>query len=114
MNLFQQVGLIIFIMGLSGVTPGLALEGEAPSGKPEVGKELHTTSPSSPSSMYMNVEGKLKEIQGDIYILEGSQADEPIRVQVGKDTAFPNGHKEPGQSVHALVSAQDGHALIIR
>jgi hypothetical protein len=62
----------------------------------------------------MNVEGNLKEIQGDLYILEVVSADQPIQVQVGKDTAFPNGQKEPGQSVQALVSAQDGHALIIR
>jgi hypothetical protein len=56
----------------------------------------------------------LKAIQGDLYILEVSSSDQPIQVKVGKDTAFPNGHKEPGQSIQALVSAQDGHALIIR
>ncbi len=100
-------------MGVVSVSPGLAAEGES-LGQPESRKDIHASSSSASSSIYKNVEGKLKEIQGDVYILEGSKADELIRVQVGKDTAFPNGNKEPGQSVHALVSAQDGHALIIR
>jgi hypothetical protein len=114
MEPFRSIGLLILLVGSQGVTPGFAMEGEPPVQQPaEVRKELHTTSP-TPTSRYMNVEGRLKEIQGDTYILEGSSADQPIRVQVGKDTAFPNGQKEPGQPVQALVSAQDGHALIIR
>jgi hypothetical protein len=110
---FKPIGLMILVMGCQDVIPGFAMDGERSPQQPEVRKELHTTSPSS-SSRYMNVEGMLKEIQGNTYILEGSSADQPIRVQVGKDTAFPNGQKEPGQPVQALVSAQDGHALIIR
>ena len=31
-----------------------------------------------------------------------------------RDTAFTNGHKEPGQMLQALISTSDGHALIIR
>jgi hypothetical protein len=113
MKSLKCFGVFIFLTGILSV-PGFALEGETSPGQPQIQNEIHTTSPSSPSSIYMNVEGKLKEIQGDMYILEGNKTDTPIRVQVKKDTAFPNGHKEPGQSVEALVSAQDGHALIIR
>ena len=113
METFKSIGVLVLAVGCQGVAPGFAMEGEPPAQQPEVRKEFHTASP-TPTSRYMNVEGRLKEIQGDTYILEGSSADQPIRVQVGKDTAFPNGQKEPGQPVQALVSAQDGHALIIR
>jgi hypothetical protein len=113
MEPFKPIGVLIFLVGCLGVTTGFAMEGETPAQQTQVRKEIHTSSP-TPSSLYRNVEGKLKEIQGDMYILEESSADQPIRVQIGKDTAFPNGHKEPGQPVQALVSGQDGHALIIR
>lgn len=109
----RPIGLMILVMGCQGVTAGFAMDGERSPQQPEVRKELYTTSPSS-SSRYMNVEGMLKEIQGNMYIIEGTSTDQPIQVQVGKDTAFPNGQKEPGQPVQALVSAQDGRALIIR
>ena len=113
MEPFKPIGALILVLGCLGVTPGFAMEGEPLAQQAEVRKEIHTASP-TPTALYRNVEGKLKEIQGDMYIVEESSADQPIRVQIGKDTAFPNGHKEPGQSVQALVSAQDGHALIIR
>ena len=99
--------------GCLGVVQSLAMEGEPMAQKPEVRQELHTTSPSS-TARYVNVEGTLQAIQGNMFIIEGPSAEKQIKIQVGKDTAFPNGQKEPGQSVHALVSAQDGHALIIR
>lgn len=113
MEPLKSMGLLILVVSCQGVTSGFAMEAERPAQPPEVRKELHTTSP-TPTSRYMNVEGRLKEIQGDMYILEGSSADQPIQVKVGKDTAFPNGKKEPGQPIQALVSVQDGHALIIR
>ena len=68
----------------------------------------------TPTSRFLNIEGTLKEIQGNIYVLEGASANQLTRVEIGKDTAFPNGQKEPGQMVQALVSSNDGHALIIR
>jgi len=114
MEPFKSIGVLILVVGCQGVMPGFALEGGLPAQQPEVRNELHATSPTTPTSQYMNVEGHLKEIQGDMYIIEGASAAQPVRVQVGKDTAFPNGQKEPGQQVQALVSAQDGHALIIR
>ena len=114
MEPYKLIGFLIVVLGGQGATPGFAMEGDTSSAQTKVSKELHTTSPTTPTSRYMNVEGNLKEIQGDLYILEVVSADQPIQVQVGKDTAFPNGQKEPGQSVQALVSAQDGHALIIR
>jgi len=65
-------------------------------------------------SKFKNVEGTLKEIQGNIYVVEGETTQQPIRVEVGQDTAFPNGQKEPGQLLQALIYANNGHALIIR
>lgn len=113
MELFKSMGVVIVMMGCQGVATGFATEAETPAQQPEVRAQIHSASP-TPTSRYMNVEGRLKEIQGDVYIIEGTSGDQPIRLQVGKDTAFPNGQKEPGQPVQALVSAQDGHALIIR
>jgi len=114
MRYFSRIAGFILMLGLSNNIPAFALEKEILPGQQEINKGLHAASPSHSSSIYMNVEGKLKEIQGDIYILEGSKDDQPIRIQVAKDTAFPNGHKKPGEAIQALVSAQDGHALIIR
>ena len=113
MERFKPFGVLILVVGCQGVTPGFALEKELPAQLPEVRQDLHATSP-TPTSRFKNVEGHLKEIQGDLYIIEGASAAQSVRIHVGKDTAFPNGQKEPGQPVQALVSAQDGHALIIR
>ncbi len=79
-------------------------------------KGVQTQSASSigGSSQFQNVEGMLKEIQGNVYVVEGQETQEPIRVEIGRDTAFPNGQKEPGQMLQALISTSDGHALIIR
>ena len=66
------------------------------------------------STQFRNVEGLLKEIKGNVYVVEAEATQSPIRVEVGQDTAFPNGQKEPGQMLHALISTSDGHALIIR
>jgi hypothetical protein len=65
------------------------------------------------STRFQNIEGTLKEIQGDVYVVVGEATQEPMRVEIGRDTAFPNGQKEPGQMLQALISS-DGHALIIR
>jgi len=66
------------------------------------------------ATQFQNIEGTLKEIQGNVYVVEGESTQKPIRVEVGRDTAFPNGQKEPGQMLQALISTSDGHALIIR
>jgi len=108
-----RIPILMLVMGCQGVVPGFAMEGESPAQPPEVRQELHTNSPTT-TSRYVNVEGTLQEIQGDMFIIAGASANQQIQIQVGKDTAFPNGQKEPGQPVQALVSAQDGHALIIR
>jgi hypothetical protein len=111
---YKTTGFLLCVMiGCAGATQSFGMDGQPPTRQPETQQDLHTTSP-TPTSQYMNVEGKLKEIQGDLYILEGTSDDQSIRVQVGKDTAFPNGPKELGESVQALVSAKNGHALIIR
>ncbi|GJL59173.1 MAG: hypothetical protein NPIRA03_20300 [Nitrospirales bacterium] len=104
--------LMLVMGGFQGVLSGLAMDGQMAQA-PEARQEIQTNSPSS-TSRYVNVEGTLQAIQGDLFIIEGASAEQPIRIQVGKDTAFPNGQKQLGQPVNALVSAQDGHALIIR
>ncbi|TFG63452.1 MAG: hypothetical protein E4H32_04390 [Nitrospirales bacterium] len=113
MKPFTRIGVLMLVMGGPGVVPALAMEGERLTQPPEVRQEIHARSPSV-TSRYANVEGTLQAIQGDMFIIEGVSADQQIQIQVGKDTAFPNGQKEPGQPVQALVSTQDGHALIIR
>lgn len=113
MKPFKSIGSLILVVGCLGVSPVFAMERQSPAQQPEVRNQIDTASP-TPTSRYMNVEGTLQAIQGDMFIIEGASAEQQIKIQVGKDTAFPNGQKEPGQPVHALVSAQDGHALIIR
>ena len=105
--------LMLVMCCFQGVLPGLAMDGEQMAQTPQVRQELQTNSPTS-TARYVNVEGTLQAIQGDLFIIEGASAEQPIKIQVGKDTAFPNGQKELGQPVSALVSAPDGHALIIR
>ena len=68
----------------------------------------------APISRFKNVEGTLKEIQGNVYVLEENADGQSVRVEISQDTAFPNGQKEPGQDVQALVSSVNQHALIIR
>jgi hypothetical protein len=113
MSHYKTTGILLCVIGCAGATQSFGMDGQPPAPQSEIQRDLQTTSPSQ-TLRYMNVEGKLKEIQGDLYILEGTSEDQSIRVQVGKDTAFPNGPKVLGQSVQALVSAQNGHALIIR
>lgn len=114
MKPLTKLCILMLVMGcFQGVLQGLAMEGEQMSQAPQVRQELQTNSPTS-TARYVNVEGTLQAIQGDLFIIEGASAEQPIKIQVGKDTAFPNGQKELGQPVNALVSAQDGHALIIR
>ncbi|MBA3613226.1 MAG: hypothetical protein ABIU05_07595 [Nitrospirales bacterium] len=113
MKSLTKFSVLLFVMSCQGVVPGFAMEEEPLGQTPEVRQELQTNSPTT-TSRYMNVEGKLQAIQGDMFIIEGASAEQQVKIQVGKDTAFPNGQKEIGQPVNALVSAQDGHALIIQ
>ncbi len=104
------------ILGCQGVIPSLAANAETNSALvlSKKGVQAQSAKPTGTMAKFQNVEGTLKEIQGDVYIVEGADSQQMIRVQVGRDTAFPNGHKEPGQTLHALISTTDGHALIIR
>ncbi|MDT3778346.1 hypothetical protein PJI16_12330 [Nitrospira sp. MA-1] len=113
MKSLTKFSVLLFVMGCQGVVPVFAMEGEPMAQTPEVRQELQTNSPTT-TARYRNVEGKLQAIQGDMFIIEGASAEQQVKIQVGKDTAFPNGQKEVGQAVNALVSAQDGHALIIQ
>ncbi len=102
----------VVIFGCQGLAPSFAGEANLGGALLQSNKGIQAQSGQS-STQFQNVEGTLKEIQGNVYVVEGEE-NEPIRVEVGKDTAFPNGQKEPGQMLQALISTSDGHALIIR
>ena len=111
MKAIVRIGMIGLIMGFPGMSSVVA--GESTIGQPQAESTVQRQDKVQ-RSQYLNIEGTLKEIQGDMYVLEGTSSDKPVLVHVGGDTAFPNGHKEPGQAVQALVVAGTGHALIIR
>ncbi len=104
------------ILGCFGVMPSFAGDTDLNSALLLSKKGMQTQSAVSEEvpSKFQNVQGTLKEIQGNVYVVEGDSSQESIRVEIGRDTAFPNGHKEPGQMLQALISTSDGHALIVR
>ena len=110
MNHRGLIILVVFVMALFLVPATQALDPEPTVGSPTVGKGSVT----APASRFRNVEGILKEIQGNVYVLEENSEGESVRVEVGQDTAFPNGQKEPGELIQALVTSVNQHALIIR
>ena len=116
MKQFSYLCAWALILGCQGVTPGFAGDSEVGSALLQNNKSVETQSAESvPSStQFQNIEGTLKEIQGNVYVVEGKATQQPIRVEIGRDTAFPNGQKEPGQMLQALISTSNGHALIIR
>ncbi len=103
----------VVIIGFQGVAPTFAGEANVGDALLQSNKGIQAQSGQA-STQFQNVEGTLKEIQGNVYVVEGEATKESIRVEIGKDTAFPNGEKEPGQLLQALISTSDGHALIIR
>jgi len=116
MKQFSYLCAWALILGCQGVTPGFAGDSEIGSAPLQTKKGVQAQSAKSirSSTQFQNVEGTLKEIQGNVYVVEGKATQQPIRVEIGRDTAFPNGQKEPGQMLQALISTSDGHALIIR
>jgi hypothetical protein len=116
MKQFSYLCAWALILGCQGITPSFAGDSEIGSAPLQSKNSVQSQSTEAVRSttQYQNVEGKLKEIQGNVYVVEGAATQEPIRVEIGRDTAFPNGQKEPGQMLHALISTSDGHALIIR
>jgi hypothetical protein len=116
MKQFTYICAWALILGWQGVTPSFAGDSEIGSALLQSNKGVQTQSAGSvrSSTKFQNVEGTLKEIQGNVYVVEGKATQQPIRVEIGRDTAFPNGQKEPGQMLQALISTSDGHALIIR
>ena len=65
--------------------PSLAKEPEVPEVVPQIREAL--TAPSStavtPSPQFRNVEGALKEIQGNVYVIGGEATEQSIRVGDG-------------------------------
>jgi hypothetical protein len=116
MKQFSYLCAWVLILGCQGVTTSFAGDSEVGSALLQNNKSVETQSAESvPSStQFQNIEGTLKEIQGNVYVVEGKATQQPIRVEIGRDTAFPNGQKEPGQMLQALISTSNGHALIIR
>lgn len=116
MKLFSYLCAWAVILGCLGVTSSVAGDSDIGRTLLQSKKGVQTQSAGSAvsSTQFQNVEGTLKEIQGNIYVVEGDATHQSIRVEIGKDTAFPNGQKEPGQLLQALISTSDGHALIIR
>lgn len=116
MKQFSYLCAWVLVLGCQGVTPSLA--GDLASSSAlllsQKGVQAQTAESERRVSQFQNIEGMLKEIQGNIYVVERKNTHQAIRVEIGKDTAFPNGQKEPGQMVQALISTSDGHALIIR
>ena len=116
MKRFSYLCVWALILSCQGVTPSFAGNSEMLSTVPQQTQEVQAQSAASEgiSTKFQNVEGTLKEIQGNVYVVEGETTHQSIRVEIGRDTAFPNGQKEPGQLLQALISTSDGHALIIR
>jgi hypothetical protein len=113
MKTWTTVAVMVFMM-MAGQGTGIwAIEPQQQQSS-QAGRGAAQSPPSESVGQFLNMEGTLKEIQGDTYILESEGGGRKLRFQVGKDTAFPNGEKEPGQSVQALVVARTGHALIVR
>lgn len=113
----MKIRMGMVIMGLFMVVQGVGVGYAEPGGATGMHAQSGIAAQSSQGTsagQYLNVEGTLKEIQGDMYVLESSSGEKPVLIHVGGDTAFPNGQKEPGQAVQALVVARTGHALIIR
>ena len=113
MSQITRIIMVAVMIGCQGGVSAWAGAGEFLIGQPEAGQSTHKQQ-NAQKSQYLNIEGTLKEIQGDMYVLEGGSSEKPVKVHIGGDTAFPNGQKEPGQPVQALVVASTGHALIIR
>jgi hypothetical protein len=116
MKQFSYLCAWALILGCQGVSPTFAGDSEIGSAllQGRNGVQVQSVESVRPSTQFQNVEGTLKEIQGNVYVVEGKATKQPIRVEIGRDTAFPNGKKEPGQMLQALISTSDGHALIIR
>ncbi len=102
--------VVLMVLNLSVVPMSLAMD----SGKAVTPPNSERGLTKAPISRFKNVEGTLKEIQGNVYVLEENAEGQSIRVEISQDTAFPNGQKEPGQVIQALVTSADQHALIIR
>lgn len=116
MKRFSYFGALVCVMGFQGVVPGFATEQEMSDTVPQIRQPSIAQSSTSVTSAphFKNVEGTLKEIQGNFYVVEGEATQQPIRVEIRQDTAFPNGQKKLGEVIQALVLSINGHALIVR
>lgn len=116
MKRLSYFGVLIWVIGFQGVTPGFTMEQEVANAVPQIRQDIIAQSSTSanPAARFKNVKGTLKDIQGNVYVIEGESPQQTIRMEIGQDTAFPNGQKTVGQVIHALVFANNGYALIVR
>jgi hypothetical protein len=116
MKRLSDVCILIWIMGCQVAIPSLAMEQEVSDTVPEIRQDIIAQSSTSvtPAPHFKNVKGTLKEIQGNVYVVEGESTQKLMRLEIGQDTAFPNGPKKLGQVIQALVFSNNGHALIVR
>ncbi len=116
MKQFIYICAWVFILSCHGIM--LTFAGDAEMGSAlllsQKGIQSQSAASGEVSAKFQNIEGTLKEIQGNVYLVEAEGTNESIRVEIGRDTAFPNGQKEPGQLLQALISTSNGHALIVR
>lgn len=99
---------ISLLLGVLGLAPMFSvLGGETMKELP--GNSMETTT----SSMKPYVlEGKLLAVEGEFGVMEDMSGNQH-RVHIGEDTTLPQSPKQPGDSIHAVVS-QNGHAQLIQ
>jgi hypothetical protein len=86
MKQFSYFCVWALILGCQGVTAGFAGDSEIGSALLENNKSVESPSSQSvrSSTQFQNVEGTLKEIQGNVYVVNGKATQQPIRVEIGR------------------------------
>ena len=95
--------VVVASMGIAGISVAESPKGQMP------GKSLQTK---PGSQAFKTIEGKLKAIDGEFYVVEGL-AGKTHRLHVSKDTLMVNGAKKPGDAVRADIT-KSGHAISIQ
>lgn len=97
------LGLGLCMLCVAGVSMAESSKGQMP------GKAIQAK---PGSQAVQTVEGKLKAIDGEFYVVE-DPAGKEHRLHVSKDTLMVNGAKKPGDMLRADVTS-GGHAISIQ
>ena len=83
MKQFSYLCAGALILGCQGVTLSLAGDSEIGSAllQNKNGVQAQSAESVRSSTQFQNVEGTLKEIQGNVYVVEGKATQQPIRVE---------------------------------